>query len=132
MPIVGRTELETLLAAWRENGESVALASGAFDVLHVGHVRYLNNARLSADRLIVAVSDDASVEALEGAGRPILSAADRAELVAAFEVVDAAIICSAATAADVREWIQPDTHCEDRDLMAQLTRDLIARIGDQF
>jgi rfaE bifunctional protein nucleotidyltransferase chain/domain len=131
MPIVNTAELEPLVAGWRDHGDTVALANGAFDVLHVGQVRYLKNARRQADRLVVAVSDDATVEAREGAGRPILSAADRAELVAALEGVDAVVICSEATAADLRESIDADVLCEDTEPIEQSTRELIARIADQ-
>src|SRR3979409_2804236 len=72
----------------REAGRTIAFANGCFDLRHVGHVRYLQGAAGEADRLIVAVNDDASVASLKGPGRPILPAADRAELVAGFQAVD--------------------------------------------
>ncbi|HAK54650.1 MAG: adenylyltransferase/cytidyltransferase family protein [Vicinamibacterales bacterium] len=131
MPIVNPAELETLIATWRDHGDTVALASGSFDVLHVGHVRYLQGAKRRADRLVVAVSDDASVQALEGAGRPILSAADRAELVAALDAVDTVIICSETAVTDLLESVRPDVHCEDTQPTEQSTRELIARIANQ-
>ena len=72
----------------RSEGRTIAMANGCFDLLHVGHVRYLEAAAAEADVLVVAINDDASVRLLKGEGRPILTAADRAELVAALRVVD--------------------------------------------
>src|SRR4030088_1783587 len=84
------------LLAWvrdtRARGETIAFANGCFDVLHVGHIRYLESAAREADVLVVAINDDASVRGLKGEGRPILSAEDRAELVAALRCVDFVII----------------------------------------
>ena len=76
----------------RAAGRTIAFANGCFDLLHVGHVRYLQGAAAEADRLIVAVNDDRSVAALKGPGRPILPAADRAELVAALRGVDYVVL----------------------------------------
>ena len=76
-PIVTREQLLQLVSADRAAGKTVALANGCFDLLHVGHVRYLTAAAAEADRLIVAVNDDEAVTALKGAGRPVLPAADR-------------------------------------------------------
>src|SRR3954451_11122447 len=93
------TEPELLNAVTRDRaaGLTVALANGCFDLLHVGHLRYLQGAAREADRLIVAVNDDASVAALKGAGRPILAAADRADLVSALRGVDYVVVFSDAT-----------------------------------
>ena len=76
-------ELAAAVAADRAAGRTIALANGVFDLLHVGHIRYLEGAKAEADRLIVAVNDDESVRALKGEGRPIMPEADRAELIAA-------------------------------------------------
>ena len=92
MPILCLSDLTDRIAADRAVGRTVALANGCFDVLHVGHVRYLRGAAGEADRLAVAVNDDASVRGLKGAGRPIMSAPDRAELVAAVRGVDYVVI----------------------------------------
>ena len=85
--ILTETELLDAVARDRASGRTIAFANGCFDLLHVGHVRYLQGAAREADRLIVAVNDDASVASLKGPGRPILPAADRAELVAALRGV---------------------------------------------
>src|SRR5919204_6113261 len=76
----------------RAAGKTIALANGCFDLLHVGHVRYLQGAAAEADRLVVAINDDESERKLKGPGRPILSSADRAELVAAIRGVDYVVI----------------------------------------
>ena len=90
--VVTETELVELIAEDRHAGRSIAFANGCFDVLHVGHARYLEGASREANRLVVGVNDDASVRALKGSGRPIMPAADRAELVAAFGVVDYVVV----------------------------------------
>src|SRR5204863_2725007 len=95
--VVTESELVDAVARDRAAGRTIAFANGCFDVLHVGHVRYLQGAAAEADRLIVAVNDDRSVAALKGPGRPILTAADRAELVAALRGVDYVVIFSDAT-----------------------------------
>src|SRR5688572_12341048 len=92
--VLNEPELEEAIRAERADGRTIAFANGCFDVLHVGHVRYLADAKAQADRLIVAVNDDASVGGLKGPGRPILNGADRAELVAALETVDYVVLFS--------------------------------------
>ena len=99
----------------RAAGRSVALANGCFDVLHVGHVRYLQGAAAEADRLIVAINDDQSVAELKGPGRPILSAADRAELVAALRGVDYVVTFGERTVERLLRLIKPDVHCKGTD-----------------
>ena len=113
--IVSADELMRLAAADRAAGRTIALANGCFDILHAGHVRYLEGAAAEADRLIVAVNDDEAVLALKGEGRPILPAADRAELVAALRCVDYVVIFSGPTVARVLETIRPDVHCKGTD-----------------
>ncbi len=113
--ILTEAELVAAVAADRAAGRSVAFANGCFDVLHVGHVRYLEGAALEADRLIVAVNDDAAVERLKGPGRPVLAAADRAELVAALRVVDYTVVFPDATVARLLELLKPDVHCKGTD-----------------
>ena len=99
----------------REAGRRVALANGCFDVLHVGHVRYLQGAAAEADRLVVAVNDDRSVAELKGPGRPILSASDRAELVAALRGVDYVVTFGERTVERLLRLIKPDVHCKGTD-----------------
>jgi rfaE bifunctional protein nucleotidyltransferase chain/domain len=102
----------------RERGLTFAFANGAFDLLHVGHVRYLEAARREADRLIVAVNDDASIRGWKGPNRPVLPAADRAELVAALRAVDYAVIFSEPTVTTLLELLEPDVHCKGTDYTA--------------
>jgi len=103
------------VAALRAAGQTVAFANGHFDLLHVGHLRYLQAARAEADALIVAVNDDASVERLKGPGRPIVPAAERAELLAALKPVDFVIIFSGDSPAPLLARLQPDVHCKGPD-----------------
>ena len=109
--VLSRGELAQRLAADRARGLAIAFANGHFDLLHVGHLRYLAAAKREADRLIVAVNDDASVAALKGPGRPIVPAAERAELLAALAPVDYVVIFSGATPAPVTSatWSVPET-----------------------
>jgi len=93
----------------------VAFANGCFDLLHVGHVRYLQASAAEADRLIVAVNDDASVRALKGEGRPILPGAERAELVAALRRVDYVVVFSDPNVERLLLLVKPDVHCKGTD-----------------
>jgi len=113
--ILSRNELASRIAADRAAGLSIAFANGAFDVLHVGHIRYLQGARRQADRLIVAVNSDASIRGLKGPSRPILPAVDRAELVAALRAVDYVVIFDEPTVTLLLELLQPDVHCKGTD-----------------
>lgn len=113
--VLTRDTLAARIAADRASGRTIALANGAFDLLHVGHVRYLEGARREADRLVVAVNDDESVRALKGRGRPLMPAADRAELVAALRAVDYVVIFSEATVSPLLELLKPDVHCKGTD-----------------
>ena len=108
-------ELSDLVAADRAAGRTVAFANGCFDVLHVGHVRYLADASAQGDRLIVAVNDDNSVTGLKGPGRPILSAADRAEIVAALECVDYVVTFADRDVNRLLKRFMPDVHCKGTD-----------------
>jgi D-glycero-beta-D-manno-heptose 1-phosphate adenylyltransferase len=113
--VVSEDVLLEALAASRARGRTVALANGCFDVLHVGHLRYLQGAAAEADQLVVAINDDVSVRALKGPGRPVMPAAERAELVAAFDVVDYVVIFSGGTVADLLRRLKPDVHCKGTD-----------------
>lgn len=108
-------KLETALAEHRRRGERIAFANGHFDLLHVGHLRYLLDARRQGDLLVVAINDDASVERLKGPGRPLVPAAERAELVAALVPVDYAVIFEGDTPAPVLARLRPDVHCKGTD-----------------
>ena len=111
------TEQQLLAAVARDRvaGKTIAFANGCFDLLHVGHVRYLQGAAAEADRLIVAVNDDSSVRLLKGLGRPVLAASDRAELVAALRGVDYVVIFSDPDVNRLIGVLKPDVHCKGTD-----------------
>ncbi len=113
--VLGRAELVERVRRNREQGLTHALANGGFDLLHVGHVRYLEAAKGEADRLIVAVNNDESVRELKGANRPVLAEHDRAELVAALRAVDYVVIFPEATVAPLLALLQPEVHCKGTD-----------------
>ena len=113
--ILTREALLKRVRADRERGLTHAFANGAFDLLHVGHIRYLEAAKREADRLIVAINDDASVSGLKGPSRPVLPQADRAELVAALRAVDYVVIFSETTVTPLLELLQPAVHCKGTD-----------------
>jgi rfaE bifunctional protein nucleotidyltransferase chain/domain len=113
--ILNESELEAAVRAERGEGRTIAFANGCFDVLHVGHVRYLAGAAAQADRLIVAINDDDSVRGLKGRGRPILSGADRAEMVAALEGVDYVVLFSDPDVNRLLRLLRPDVHCKGTD-----------------
>ncbi|MEW5981508.1 MAG: adenylyltransferase/cytidyltransferase family protein [Acidobacteriota bacterium] len=108
-------ELASAIEAERAEGRTIALANGVFDLLHVGHIRYLEGARLEADVLVVAINDDASVTELKGEGRPIMKAGDRAELIAALRCVDFVTIFGDRTVAAILLRLRPDVHCKGTD-----------------
>ena len=118
MPVVTENQLEALVAADRAAGRRVAFANGCFDILHVGHVRYLAGAAAEADRLVVALNGDAATARLKGPGRPVLDAAARAELVAALRGVDYVVIVPDLTMARLLARIRPDVHCKGTDYTA--------------
>jgi rfaE bifunctional protein nucleotidyltransferase chain/domain len=113
--LVSESQLVEAVARDRAAGRTVAFANGCFDLLHVGHVRYLQAAAAEADRLIVAVNDDRSVAGLKGEGRPILPAAERAELLAALRGVDYVVIFGDADVARLLTLLKPDVHCKGTD-----------------
>ena len=113
--IVAREALLRRVRDHRAAGRTIAFANGAFDLLHVGHVRYLESAAREADVLVVAVNDDASVRALKGEARPIMKDADRAELVAALRCVDHVVIFPGPTVGPLLELLRPDVHCKGTD-----------------
>jgi len=113
--VVGEEELVAAVARERSEGCTIAFANGCFDLLHVGHIRYFQGAAAEADRLVVAINDDRSVRELKGAGRPILPAADRAELVAAVRGVDFVVVFGDATVERLLNLLRPDVHCKGTD-----------------
>jgi D-glycero-beta-D-manno-heptose 1-phosphate adenylyltransferase len=113
--VVSSEELVDAVARERAEGRTIAFANGCFDLLHVGHVRYLQAAAGEADRLVVAVNDDRSAAALKGPGRPVIKAADRAELVAGLRGVDYVVVFGEANVETLLKLVQPDVHCKGTD-----------------
>jgi rfaE bifunctional protein nucleotidyltransferase chain/domain len=117
--IMSRDELRTVAANWRAAGEKITLANGAFDLLHVGHVRYLRAAKKLGDRLVVAINSDESVRKLKGEGRPLMPEAERAEILAALADVDAIVIFSEPDVRALIREIRPDFHAKGTDYSAE-------------
>lgn len=113
--ILTREQLAERVTLNRARGLTHAFANGAFDLLHVGHIRYLEAASREADRLIVAINDDESVRGLKGPARPVLPQHDRAELVAALRCVDYVVMFSESTVTPLLELIRPEVHCKGTD-----------------
>ena len=110
-----RRSLFDQVTQWREQGETVVLANGGFDLLHVGHVRYLRSAKALGGKLIVAVNSDASVRELKGAGRPLMRAGERAEILAALEDVDAVVVFEERDVRALIRELRPDVHAKGTD-----------------
>ncbi len=115
----------------RREGLSVALANGCFDVLHVGHVRYLEGARAEADVLVVGVNGDGSVRRLKGEGRPLVPAEDRALLVAALKATDHVVVFEEDDVSRLLLALRPDVHCKGTDYTEQTVpeRDVVRSYG---
>ena len=113
--VVTEPELMRAVAADRAAGRTIVFANGCFDLLHVGHVRYLQGASAEGDRLIVALNDDAMVARLKGPNRPVMPAVERAEIVAALGAVDYVVTFPDATVERLLREIQPDVHCKGTD-----------------
>jgi len=131
--LVTRDRLVELVRADRRAGRTVAFANGIFDLLHAGHIRYLQAASREADRLIVAVNDDA-VASKKGPGRPILSAPERAELVAALRGVDYVVIFREPTVESLLTLLKPDVHCKGTDYTSDSVpeRDTVLAYGGRI
>jgi len=126
-------ELRREIAAARARGQRVVLANGCFDPLHVGHVRYLQAARRLGDLLIVGVNADAAVRALKGEGRPVLSAEERAEIIAALACVDYVVIFEDVTVASLLEALRPDVHAKGTDYTPETVpeREIVRSYGGE-
>ena len=155
-PLLGLDEAVRLAEGWRGEGKRLVLANGCFDLLHVGHVRYLQEARALGDVLLVGINSDSSVTRLKGAGRPIMTAAERAELVGSLASVDGVVIFEGDTADALVRALKPSVHAKGTDYTAEsvperaavreaggrvaiagdpkshATRDLIRLIADRF
>lgn len=116
---------------WRAEGQVVVLANGAFDMLHVGHTRYLEAARRLGDRLVVAVNSDSSVRSAKGPGRPIVPEAERVELLEHLWMVDRLVLFGSPTVAPILERLRPDVHAKGTDYSEDTVpeRDVVAAYG---
>jgi rfaE bifunctional protein nucleotidyltransferase chain/domain len=129
--ILGRPEVRERVEQWRHAGERIILANGNFDLLHVGHVRYLRGAKELGGKLVVAVNSDDSVRALKGDGRPVMPAEERAEIVAALADVDAVVIFSELDVRALIREIRPDIQAKGTDYTMDSIpeRDAVAEYG---
>jgi len=129
--ILGREELRERVEQWRRAGEPIILANGNFDLLHVGHVRYLRGAKALGGSLVVAINSDESVRALKGDGRPVTPAEERAEIVAALADVDAVVIFSELDVRALIREIHPDIQAKGTDYTVESVpeRDAVAEYG---
>ena len=110
--------LETLLPIveeLRSKGQAIVLANGCFDLLHVGHIRYLQGARALGDVLVVGLNSDDSVRVLKGPGRPLMSQEERAEILSAVQYVDYVVIFDETTVVPLLEMLRPHIHCKGTD-----------------
>lgn len=132
--VLTRAQLVDRIEADRSNKLTIVFANGAFDLLHVGHVRYLEGAKKEGDRLIVAINSDASVRGLKGPNRPVLAEADRAELVAALRAVDYVVIFDEPTVTPLLELLKPDVHCKGTDYTVDTVpeRDTVRAYGGRI
>ena len=113
--ILNQSELAERVKQWRATGEKIILANGCFDLLHVGHIRYLRGARQLGGKVIVGLNSDASVRELKGKGRPRTPAQERAEILAALEDVDAVTIFDSSDVSDLVRLLRPDIHAKGTD-----------------
>jgi len=129
--VVSREELRRKVEQWRLSGQRIILANGAFDLLHVGHVRYLQGAKALGGKLVVAVNSDSSVRALKGEDRPIFPENERAELVSALADVDAVTIFPESDVRAVIREIHPDIQAKGTDYTVESVpeRDAVAEYG---
>ncbi len=134
-----RAELIAEIAEARKAGRTVAMANGLFDILHVGHLRYLEGAALEADMLVVAINGDASARELKGPDRPMVPEAERAELIGGFACVDRVLVFPETNVEGLLRELRPDVHCKGTDYTAEnvpeagIARELgirIAIVGD--
>jgi D-glycero-beta-D-manno-heptose 1-phosphate adenylyltransferase len=129
--ILSREELRNRVEQWRRAGERVTLTNGNFDLLHVGHVRYLRGAKALGGKLVVAINSDESVRTLKGEGRPIMPENERAEIVAALADVDAVVVFPELDVRSIIREIHPDVHAKGTDYTEGSVpeRDVVAEYG---
>ncbi len=132
--LFSREDLKRRAEKWRAKGERITLANGCFDLLHVGHVRYLHAAKQLGGRLVVAINSDESVCALKGEGRPLMPAGERAEILAALADVDAVVIFPEPDVRSLIREIRPDVHAKGTDYTAESVpeRDVVLECGGRI
>ena len=132
-PILSRDDLMDFADAVRAKGEKLILANGCFDIVHVGHVRYLAGAKALGGRLLVAVNSDRQVRDLKGEGRPVAPENERAEIIAAFRFVDAVTIFDEPTVEQVIRAVRPDFHAKGTDYTTDSVpeREIVRELGGQ-
>lgn len=130
-PILNREDLVARLADARGQGSSIVLANGCFDLLHVGHIRYLSGAKELGDVLVVGINSDRQAHALKGKGRPFMPQNERAELIAALKCVDIVTVFDEPTVEQMIRDIRPDIHAKGTDYTTDTVpeRDIIREIG---
>ena len=129
--ILSREQLRRQVEEWRRSGERITLSNGGFDLLHVGHVRYLSAAKALGGKLVVAINSDESVRALKGPGRPIMPEQERAEIVSALADVDAVVIFPELDVRAIIREIRPDIQAKGTDYTAESVpeRDAVLEYG---
>jgi len=129
--ILTREAVQRRVAAWRARRDTIVLANGCFDLLHAGHVRYLEAAKRLGDRLVVAINSDESVRTLKGEGRPLMPAAERAEILASLSDVDAVVMFLEHDVAAIIRELRPDVHAKGTDYTAERVpeRDVVIACG---
>ncbi len=130
-PILGRAEVVSETSRARTEGKKIVLANGCFDLLHVGHIRYLNAAKALGDLLVVGVNSDKQARALKGEGRPFTPESERAELVSALRCVDLVTIFDEPTVEELIRAIRPDFHAKGTDYTTETVpeRDIVRECG---
>ena len=113
--ILSREALRERVAEWRRDGQKVVLANGCFDLLHVGHVRYLGGAKALGGKLVVAINADDSVRQIKGEGRPLMPAGERAEIIASLADVDAVVVFSEPDVRTLIRALHPDVQAKGTD-----------------
>ena len=129
--LLTREQLQKRVAEWRRQGAKITLTNGCFDVLHVGHIRYLHGAKELGGKVVVGVNADATVRELKGQGRPRTPEHERAEVIAALEDVDAVVIFTEADVRALIREIKPDMHAKGTDYTADSVpeRDEVVKYG---
>jgi rfaE bifunctional protein nucleotidyltransferase chain/domain len=129
--IVPRERVASQVREWREQGERVVLANGCFDLIHVGHIRYLHGAKALGGKLVVALNSDVSVRKLKGEGRPLMPEQERAEILAALTDVDAVVIFSEPDVRTLIRELRPDVQAKGTDYTAESVpeRDVVMECG---